>query len=129
MGLSMVSVRHTTRVHGLEGTASGRWGHGGLSKRGHGGLGQRGHLVSAMVVSAMVVSVTVVSAMVLGHVVYTRALSVSCAMRLLQKAFSVDPGRSRQHVLITRGSQNSGETRAQGSTEPSGQPKRESCSP
>ena len=37
----------------------------------------------AMVVSAseaMVVSATVVSATVLGHVVYTGALSVSCAM-------------------------------------------------
>ena len=47
----------------------------------------------------MVVLATVVSATVLGHVVYTRALSMSCAMRLLQKAFSVDPGRPRRHVL------------------------------
>ena len=35
----------------------------------------------------------------LGLAVYARALSVSCAMRLLQKAFSVDPGRPRRHVL------------------------------
>ena len=41
---------------------------------------------------------------VLGHAVYVRALSMSCAMRLLQKAFSVGPGRSRRHVLVTRGS-------------------------
>ena len=60
---------------------------------------------------------------VLGHAVHTRALSVSCAMCLLQKAFSAGPGRSRRHVLVTRGSRNSGETRAQGSTKPSGQPK------
>ena len=50
MGLSMVSVSHTTRVHGLEGTTCGR--------RGHGGLGKRGHVVSAMVVSATVVGET-----------------------------------------------------------------------
>ena len=48
----MVSIRHMTRVHGPEGTASGR--------RGHGGLGKRGHVVSAMVVSATVVLATVV---------------------------------------------------------------------
>ena len=35
----MVSVRHTTRVHGPEGTAH--------SRRGHGGHGKRGHMVSA----------------------------------------------------------------------------------
>ena len=42
MGLSMVSVRHTTRVHGPKGTACGRRGHGGLGKRGLGGLGNSG---------------------------------------------------------------------------------------
>ena len=52
----MVSIRHMTRVHGPEGTASGR--------QSHGGLGKRGHVVSAMVVSAMVVS-----AMVVGEIV------------------------------------------------------------
>ena len=39
MGLSMVSVRHTTRVHGPEGTARSRRGLGGL---GNGGLGNGG---------------------------------------------------------------------------------------
>ena len=42
MGLSMVKVRLTTRVHGPEGTACGRRGHGGLGKRGHGGLDNGG---------------------------------------------------------------------------------------
>ena len=44
MGLSMVSVRHTTRVHGPEGMARSRRGHGGLGKSGlgDGGLGNGG---------------------------------------------------------------------------------------
>ena len=44
MGLSMVSVRHTTRVHGPEGTAHSRRGLGGLSNGGldNGGLGNGG---------------------------------------------------------------------------------------
>ena len=42
MGLPMVSIRHTTRVHGPEVTSH--------SRRGHGGLDKRDHVVSAMVV-------------------------------------------------------------------------------
>ena len=98
----MVSIRHTTRVHGPEVTAHSRQGHGGLGKRGHvvsatvawatvvsatvvWATVVSATVVSAMVVLAMVVLATVVSTMVLGHAVHTRALSVSCAMCLLQR--------------------------------------------
>ena len=53
MGLSMVSIRHTTRVHGPEVTARSWRGHGGLGKRGHGGLGQQDVKKTPLVIGTM----------------------------------------------------------------------------